>query len=74
MIKTFTAMEQNPNRATGQATDEANNWLQVYNDDRAVKSLVKYKWHTFTTTMTLVPGPEGNPDWFVFTITATYGV
>jgi hypothetical protein len=45
----------------------------LYNEDRATKSLVNYKWHTFTTTMTLVPGVDDVP-WFVFTITATYGI
>lgn len=73
MIKTFIAMEQNPNRATGQATDDANTWLDGLNQQRATQLKVDYKWKHFVTTMTVVTAVEDNP-WFVFTITATYGI
>ena len=75
MLKTFTAMEQNPNHSTELATEEANTWIAELNERRATQSLVSYKWNAFTTTMTLAPSVEkGDPDWFIFTITATYGV
>jgi len=74
MIKTFTAMEQNPSNAAAQATEAANEWLKAHNAKREAIARVPVAFKRFTTTMTLAPGLDGDNDWYVFTITATYGV
>lgn len=58
MIKTFTAMKENPEHATQVATKEADTWL----DGRAAFCI--------SSTMTLVPdAAEPDRPWYLFTLT-----